>query len=136
MIINIFLDDYRQPQEAYSYTKNAIYLTEKWEIAKNYPQFCKKLEWIKSKGYEIGIVSFDHDLINAHYVELQNDSIDYNHEIFKDDKNKTGYHCALHLVEHCFNNELKPPEYLCHSMNPIGKENILRILNFEFSNDD
>jgi hypothetical protein len=35
------------------------------------------------------------------------------------------------------NNNLKLPEFYCHSMNPAGKENILTILtNFKKHQDD
>jgi hypothetical protein len=38
---------------------------------------------------------------------------------------KTGYDCAKWLVEYCVEHGLKFPEYVVHSMNPVGKENIL-----------
>ena len=44
-------------------------------------------------------------------------------------KEKTGYVCAKWLVEYCINNDLKCPEYFCHSMNPVGKYNILGLLD-------
>ena len=44
-------------------------------------------------------------------------------------KEKTGYDCALWLVEHCLNTKEPLPEYLCHSMNPVGKTKILGILD-------
>jgi len=32
-------------------------------------------------------------------------------------------------VDYCIDNNLKLPEYYCHSMNPVGKNNILSVLN-------
>ena len=32
-------------------------------------------------------------------------------------------------IRDCLDNNLKCPEYYCHSMNPVGKENILNLLN-------
>lgn len=133
MKLNIFLDDYRQPQDAYSYTKNEIYLTEKWEIAKNYNQFRKKLLFKLSKGWELGIISFDHDLCPGHYHKnMQEGIIDYKSTDFHKNEHKTGYHCAEYLINYCKKYKIPMPKYLCHSANPIGKENILNLLkNYE-----
>lgn len=130
MKVNIFLDDYRQPQQSWTYTKNEIYLSEKWELAKNYYQFCKLIRYIERIGAEIGIVSFDHDLADGYYHKnMQEGVINYNAEDFENDANKTGYHCAKYLVDYCLDNDLKCPDFLCHSMNPVGKENILSLMN-------
>jgi len=42
---------------------------------------------------------------------------------------KTGYDSAKWLVDFCINNNLELPNYLCHSQNPVGKENILKYLD-------
>lgn len=42
---------------------------------------------------------------------------------------KTGMDCAKYLVEFCMNNNMKLPNYTCHSSNPVGRENILSYLN-------
>ena len=42
---------------------------------------------------------------------------------------KTGYHCAMWLVEYCSDNNLMCPSFSCHSMNPVGKDRILGLLN-------
>ena len=36
---NVFLDDYRQPQDAYGHTRIMEYLEEKWVVVKNYVEF-------------------------------------------------------------------------------------------------
>ena len=41
---------------------------------------------------------------------------------------KTGYDCAKYLVEFCATNGLSVPQYVVHSMNHIGKENIISYL--------
>ena len=52
-------------------------------------------------------ISFDHDLGDDH----------------------DGYDCAKWLVEYCMNNDCDIPNYIVHSMNPVGKENIEKYLN-------
>ncbi len=64
-------------------------------------------------------VSFDHDLADEHYHKNPNDSS------FKE---KTGYDCAKWLIEYCIDKSLKFPNYQVHSMNPIGKDNIISLI--------
>lgn len=109
----LFLDDYRIPLNAYSYTKNQIYLFN-WDVVTNYDEF---VNYITNKGIP-EVISFDHDLADEHYTPEEN--IEYNK--FKE---KTGYDCAKWLADYCINNNLVFPEYvLIHSMNPYGSLNI------------
>lgn len=108
---NLFLDDFREPEEAFNYSLNQVYLLG-WEIVRDYDEFVKKIN-------ECGlpeIVSFDHDLADAHYeVHLPYDQY----------KEKTGYHCAQYLIEYCIANKLSLPKtILIHSMNFGGTQNI------------
>ena len=110
----LFLDDYRMPLDCiqYMYTRNVdlkIY-HEPWYVVRDYESFCKI---IKEKGLP-EMVSFDHDLADTHYTDIP----DYNSQ------EKTGYHCAQWLINYCIDNELKFPEFIVHSMNPVGRENI------------
>jgi hypothetical protein len=117
---NLFLDDYRQPQDAFKYTRNEIFLTEKWIVVKNYHNFCKVI----TKMGLPDMIAFDHDLSDAHY-QYQTGQIDYNSM-----NEKTGYHCAKWLIEFIeAGTDKRMPKYLCHSMNPVGKENILSLLS-------
>jgi len=60
---NLFLDDYRTPSDAFSYTKDEIYINEMWIIVRNYDQFIMAIN-----NYGIPhIISFDHDLGADHY---------------------------------------------------------------------
>ena len=79
--------------------------TEGWDIIRTYEEF---VSWITKNGIPKEI-SFDHDL----------GEID----------EKTGYDCAKWLCEYCWTNGLPLPEFNCHSANPVGRENILSILN-------
>ena len=43
-------------------------------------------------------------------------------------KEKTGYHCAQFLVEECLRQKVALPDYAVHTMNPIGRENIISVM--------
>lgn len=43
-------------------------------------------------------------------------------------KEKHGFHCAKWLIEYCLDNGHKIPRYVAHTMNPIGRENIVSIM--------
>lgn len=68
----------------------------------NYEEFVR---YISEKGLP-DFISFDHDL----------------------GEGKSGYDCAKFLVKYCMNNQSKLPEFTVHSQNPVGKENIERLL--------
>jgi len=120
---NLYLDDYRIPRDSYVYTHNALYVLRPWQIARSYEEF---VSFINTQGLP-DLISFDHDLADEHYrehtsiLDYEKDSSNY--------KEKTGFECAKWLVNYCIDNNKKLPEFLCHSMNPIGKENILSLLN-------
>lgn len=42
---------------------------------------------------------------------------------------KSGYDCAKYLVNYCLNKEYKLPLFKVHSQNPVGRENIEKLLN-------
>ncbi len=105
--VYLFLDDIRTPFEAYSYSLNPVFLDKKWEIVRTYAEF---VQWITQNGLPY-FVSFDHDLSDVESIQ-----------------EKTGYDCALFLVDYCLNNQLKCPTFYCHSMNPVGKTKIIGLL--------
>ena len=114
----LFLDDIRNPQDAFTYTHQAVFIEEHWEIVRSFEQF---VDWIKTNGLP-DFVSFDHDLADVHYT-------DYNGDKSTDEyKEKTGYDCALWMVNYCMDNGLKCPAFYCHSMNPVGSDKILGLL--------
>jgi len=53
------------------------------------------------------------------------DFISFDHDL---GEGKTGFDCAKWLVEFCLDNELPLPEFSVHSQNPVGKENIEKLL--------
>ena len=71
---------------------------------KNYSSF---VEWINENGLPDAIC-FDHDL----------------------GEEKSGYDCATWLINYCLDNNIKDlPEWNVQSANPVGKENIMNLLN-------
>ena len=64
------------------------------------------IDFIQNKGIP-DFISFDHDL----GIE------------------ETGYDCAKFLVEYCLDHNLTIPNFTVHSQNPVGKENIEKLLN-------
>jgi hypothetical protein len=118
----LFLDDERMP-------KNVTWVNlpaQNWQIVRSYDEF---VNFIMKNGVPC-FVSFDHDLAHEHYRQsMYNPDRHYNN--YYDNgtfKEKTGYHCARWLVEYCFDNNFKLPEYIAHTMNPIGRENIQGIM--------
>lgn len=128
MKYNLYLDDERQPIQSVGFTNNNIYATTEWVIVRSYDQFVK---CIQENGLPV-LVSFDHDLAEPHYHE----------SMFKDGKvymkyletvsEKTGMDCVKWMVDYCMDNSLKLPQWLTHSMNPVGRKNMDAYLtNFE-----
>jgi len=125
----LFLDDVRNVEDAFSYTGMDIYtkVPDLWDVVRNFNDFVK---YIENKGIP-QLISFDHDLAPEHYRESMYAEDKRYNKYYTDGtfKEKTGYDCAKWLVDYCTNNNAKIPIVTCHSMNPIGKENILKVLN-------
>ena len=91
-------------------TDYSIYLDDKrtppnnnYLLVTSYDDFVKCIEKNGLPKY----ISFDHDL----GFETESEE-------------KTGYNCALWLVNYCMDNKLTLPKYDVHSQNPVGKDNI------------
>lgn len=128
MSYNLFLDDTRDPKDAYLYDeKKSLFeetFTVNWIVVRNYESFVKV---IRDMGLP-QVVSFDHDLHFEHvrhYAEqtLLTGCIDY--EIFN---NKTGKHCADFLVQYAREKGQPLPTCYVHSANDHGRKNIKRAL--------
>ena len=74
-----------------------------WTIVRDYDEFVKFIE----KNGLPDEISFDHDL---------------------GENIKTGYDCAKWLCEYCWINGIPIPSYNVHSANPVGRDNIIGIL--------
>jgi hypothetical protein len=119
----LFLDDMRMPHEVALYFEpqhiRSVYEEQKWIIVRSYNEF---VTHITENGLPV-CISFDHDLADEHYNQANND---------EDYKEKTGYECAKWLVEFLIEHNLELPVIYCHSMNPVGKQNILKLFeNFQ-----
>ena len=118
MSYKLFLDDLRMPKDVYGYYRQKIYLDEDWAIVRNYQEFTTIIE---EKGIP-DFISFDHDLADEHYGEMGSGCQ------YDEYQEKTGYQCAIWLAEYVVD-KMKPlPDYKVHSMNPIGRENIIHYL--------
>ena len=107
----------RVPQDVFNYTGNPIFLKEDWVIVRSYDEFVK---YIEEKGLP-EMVTFDHDLADVHYGVQDHVDQDY-YDLCEE---KTGYHCALWMINYCLDNELKLPKRVyIHSMNGPGARNI------------
>ena len=124
----LFLDDFRQVKDACNYMPNPrIYWEDGWSLVRNYTEF---VEYIERNGLP-DLISFDHDLADFHYEFKPEDYESMSEEeMIKrfGSMEKTGLDCAIWLVEFCQEKELTIPEYLVHSANPQGKENIIKYL--------
>ena len=129
--MKLFLDDIRYPPDCYNYMSkrigelNKFYLDQFWLIARNYNEFCMMLERYID---EIEVISFDHDLADEHmldYHKNQYNNIDLiEYENFKE---KTGVDCAKFTKELYKSKNKTLPLMFCHSMNPIGTQNIINV---------
>lgn len=130
MGVNIFLDDERGPLDVYKYTTDPIYRDEEWMIVRDYETFERM---IKHYNTDIDLVSLDHDLAPEHY----RDYVSQRHQVppdeqilhYEDYKEKTGYDCAKFLIQYCHEHGHELPQVRIHSMNVVGKQNILFLLN-------
>jgi hypothetical protein len=109
--LGLFLDDVRYPEQV---TWVQLPLLQ-WTIIRNYNDFVNE---IQTHGIP-AFVTFDHDLAAEHYVDWEEIEPE---TIFTE---KTGYDCAQWLVNYCMEHHLKFPPYSVHSMNPVGKTNII-----------
>ena len=112
MYYNLFLDDERFPRQV---TWVNLPLAE-WQIVRSFNEF---VETIKKQGVP-NHISFDNDLSDFDAANAKTP----NHQ----SKEKTGYDCAKFLVNYCQETNIKFPNYTVHSMNPVGKENIVALI--------
>jgi hypothetical protein len=58
------------------------------------------------------------------------DEISFDHDL--GENTKTGYDCAKWICEYCWTNGLPIPNWNVHSANPVGRDNIIQLMeNFE-----
>lgn len=120
----LYLDDFRNPRSSYEETKLDIYLKD-WVVVRSYNQFIERIELAGLPD----VVSFDHDLATEHidYFFMNGGHINPPDPLKANFEEKTGYDCAIWLRNYCKSRNLKFPEYLIHSHNPVGAKNIQSI---------
>lgn len=118
----LFLDDTRDPIDAYSETGDKIYRDSNWDVVKSFKEFCIYIErnFFDKKEFP-KLVSFDHNLAPEHY-QTSFGNIPYDKY-----KEETGWHCALWLKGFCQEHNINIPKVLSHSASPQGKQNILDV---------
>lgn len=110
----LFLDDIRDPVSV-TWVRLPNVDQSDWKIVRDYQEF---VSCIMTHGIP-KFIAFDHDLADIHY---------YGNDTTSDRHEDTGYDCAKWLAEYCMDNNFKIPDYVVHSMNPVGSENITRYL--------
>jgi len=135
----LWLDDIRNPflsNYKYQYPHLKMYHDmyfnnyRKCQIVwvQNYNQF---EAWIYENGLPEDI-SFDHDLADEHYTPPKYWNDYQASKEYQDKQNyqeKTGMNCAKFLINYCMDYNKRLPGFFCHSANPVGKDNILGLLN-------
>ena len=122
----LFIDDWRVPRDCATYMwqrkVNCTIFHEDWDIVRSYGQF---INWIEKNGVP-NLVAFDYDLAD---VEELKEELDIE-EWFSLDENRvwTGLDCAKYLLNYCKENNIKFPDYIIHSVNPDGVEEIKKLL--------
>jgi hypothetical protein len=118
---NLFLDDERNVADV----KWVQYPLVHWVVVRNYQEF---VDTVVKNGIP-NRVSFDHDLGKSSYKEYQRCFLEKDNRINYDNiQEKTGIDCVRWLIEKCMENNQKFPEYYVHSLNPIGKVNIVSLI--------
>ena len=122
--MNVFLDDTRVPSDVYWVDLPMV----EWKVVKNYEDF---IRLISSCGLPRRI-AFDHDLAEEHYHEYHRAirGKTPGEQKFRYDqmKEKTGLECVQWLTAYCAERGHQFPEYYVHTMNSIGKDNIIQYI--------
>jgi hypothetical protein len=115
----LFLDDERDPYKV----KWVQLPLGPWTVVRTYNEFVKTITEKDLPEF----VSFDHDLADEHYRPSMYNADKHYTNYYTDGtfKERTGYECAVWLVNYCIDKNLPFPQYVVHSMNPVGKENII-----------
>lgn len=132
---NLFLDDIRVPYDCVNYmTDPTPYSKKEWVVVRNAEEFKRTITDLYENHRKWPfLVSYDHDLADIHY-QIPNEDWDAMDPLNSEKMGveETGYDCAKWLCDFCMDNDLPLPEYLVHSMNPVGKRNIKSYLeNFK-----
>ena len=133
--MNPFLDDMRNPDDAYlhldtgipkvSLVKHTGIHQDDWVIVRTYDEFVKCITYLGLPN----VVSFDHDLDEEHIKHYFMVTQDIGIIEYGNLKEKTGKHCAEYLIQE-WKNQGKPKQIktFVHSANRWGQVNIKDVL--------
>lgn len=123
LFYKLFLDDERNP---FKVTWAKGHFPGPWVVVRNYAQFVAEVSQRGLPAY----VSFDHDLAHEHYRQSMFNPDKHYSNYYTDGtfKEKTGHECAKWLIDYCIDHNLDFPDYQVHSLNPIGRENIISLI--------
>ena len=134
MSYNLFLDDVRMPVDVGNYFNpvefRKYFRLNEWVIVRSYDEF---INCIEKKGLP-NLVSFDHDLEYKISESKCGENINDNNAWYyaiEDKDAKNGYDCAKYFWKKMVEAENYSICILCHSMNPVGKENILSVFQYQ-----
>lgn len=129
----LWLDDYRDPLDTETDWMMFSPIGRDVEVhwVKSFDEFTT---WINENGLPDGI-AFDHDLDDSHYAPKEFWDGSYNEWAKAQNfTEKTGYDAALWLTNYCLDNNENLPMFSSQSANPVGRENITKLLtNFLIS---
>jgi hypothetical protein len=123
----LWLDDIRDPSVGdwlMSYAPEFAYGEGEVVWVKNFDDF---VNHIKFKGMP-DMISFDHDLGEDVAKERVSKGMSKRQARIKKRETKSGYDCSKWLVDYCLDNEIPIPKFGVHSANPVGAENIRKLL--------
>jgi CheY-like chemotaxis protein len=110
----LFLDDERDPADVtWVLIGDVGSWGASWHVVRSMQEAC---DWVTRHGFP-DVISFDHDLGLMHYANDYSDG-------------KTGLDFARWLIELDMDTGTMPAgfKFTVHSMNPVGAENITRLL--------
>ena len=123
----LWLDDIRDPfvgDWLMAYAPGFAYGDGEVVWVKNFDDF---VNHIKFKGIP-DMISFDHDLGEDVAKERVTKGMSKRQARLKKRETKSGYDCSKWLVDYCLDNEIPIPKFGVHSANPVGAENIRKLL--------
>jgi len=121
----IWLDDIRDPKEhtakVYRDKNNIFWCKSMKEFTHMFPKLNVDMVW------------FDHDLKLEHYTPQKYWGNYYESDKYQRERNhtETGYDCAAWMVKYCRENNIEIPMYKSQSANPVGRDRIISLLNWE-----
>ena len=118
----LFLDDQRKPNDV-------KWVELPWVRGLSLDRTKEFCNYIEKNGLP-EFISFDHDLGQGdmdNYIKnvVKQNSSTLNYQNYKE---KTGLHCVSWLIGYCIDNNVKFPKYVVHSMNVIGRDNIVSLI--------